>query len=450
MNRFLHVILSSVLLFLLTSCENAPETPTGELFVLSHPDGAIVELQNEFIGLTPIQGERIPVGKSVLTVRKDGYKTEQLSIHIATNQKLSREVHLRPVTGLVVIRSNPAGANVTIDDVYKGKTPLSLYDVELGTHRAQLQMLGYDDREVEFEVTDRIPFARDVDMISNSGTLLVHSQPSGATLYIDGRNEGITPQSIERIQQGERVITLEMPGFEVYTRNILVESGKLARIDASLAPLPGGLSIATLPSEARVYVNGELKGESPVNLTDLTPGAYSVRVEKRGYAEQQRSVQVGRGTAIVEEFRLERNSGTLQIVTLPAGVRVNIDGEYMGTTQAPEGRSDRVSLPLQIDMLSRGSHTLQLVREGYTFQNKNFFITQDKVTVLEETLERKFIPNIVVSTGEGEDETRTGVLVRRHLNGDIEIEIRPGVYRTIPAEDIIKVEALKQEETLDR
>jgi len=324
-----------------------------------------------------------------------------------------------------------------------------MHDLPLGSYRAEIQLLGYNDKEIEFEIDDRIPMARDVDMISNSGTLLVQSVPSGATLYVDGRNEGITPKSIDRIEEGEREITLELPGFRPYKRKVLITPKQVARVDATLTALPGGLSIATLPSGARVYINGELQGAAPVNLEDVAPGAYNVRVELRGHADIERVVQVTRGDAVVEEFRMVSNSGTLQIVTRPAGVRVNIDGEFMGTTEAPADRTDRVSLPLQIDLLSRGSHTLQLVKEGYSFENKRFFIEKDKVTALEETLERKFIPNVLVRIGAGEDRTLTGVLVRKHINGDVELEIRPGVFRTILARDIISVEPLKQEETLN-
>jgi len=439
-----------LLMFLgLTACDQKKEIPTGELFVLTSPSGAKVEANGQLVGLSPIVGEAIPSGTTLLTIQKEGYHTEYVSLQMVTDSKLSREIDLRPLTGLVLIRSNPSGANVTIEDVYKGKTPLALHDLPIGEYRAELQLLGYNDKEIEFEIEDRIPMSRDVDMISNSGTLVVQSNPSGATLFVDGRNEGITPKSIDRIEQGEREITLELPGFRPYRRKVLITPKEVARVDATLTALPGGLSIATLPTGARVYINGELQGESPVNLEEVAPGAYNVRVELRGHAEIERVVRVARGQALVEEFRLERNSGTLQIVTRPAGVRVNIDGEYMGTTKAPPERTDRVSLPLQIDLLSRGSHTLQLVKEGYTFENERFFIEQDKVTTLEKTLERKFIPNVLVRIGAGEDRTLTGVLVRKHINGDVELEIRPGVFRTILARDIIAVEPLKQEETLE-
>jgi hypothetical protein len=99
-----------------------------------------------------------------------------------------------------------------------------------------------------------------------------------------------------------------------------------------------------------------------------------------------------------------------------------------------------------IDMLSQGSHTLQLVREGYSFETKRFFITKDQITALEETLERKFIPNVVLRIGNGPDDAITGVLQRRFPNGDVELEIRKGVFRTFQFGTYQSVEPLKQEE----
>ena len=449
MKPFFRPLAALATLFLFASCGEPPQTPTGELFVLTSPEGAIVEVNNRFLGITPIQGEPIPSGPTLITIRKEGYRTEYLSLRMVTGQRVSREVDLEPLAGLVLIDSDPPGANVTIEDAYMGKTPLALHEIELGEHRARLELLGYDNKEIEFTVKDRIPKRQLVDMVSNSGTLVVHSEPSGATVYVDGRNEGLTPQSLDRIERGERTVSLEMAGYTSYKRAVLISPDEVARVDATLQPLPGTLTVVTVPDKARVYINGEPRGESPLTLEDLRPGAYSVRVTKRGHADAQRTVRVDRGEEVIEELELERNSGTLQIVTRPAGVRVNIDGEYMGTTTVPEGRSDRVSLPLQVEMLSRGSHTLQLVREGYTFENKRFFIQKDEVTTLEETLRRKFIPDVLVRTGEGQDNMLTGVLIRKHLNGDLELEIRPGVFRTIRADEIVSVEPLKQEETLE-
>ena len=121
----------------------------------------------------------------------------------------------------------------------------------------------------------------------------------------------------------------------------------------------------------------------------------------------------------------------------------------MGKTIPGSDASDVVSRPLMIEMLSQGSHTLQLVREGYTFETKRFFITKDQITALEETLERKFIPNVLLRIGTGKDDVITGVLQRRHINGDVELETRKGVFRTFPAGSFFALEPLKQEEEIE-
>ncbi len=440
-------IIPLLALLFLTGCQQ--NTATGSLFVRSSPEGAVVELNGQVLGSTPLQRPNIPAGTHLLKVRRDGYSSETYTIHVTQGQQTVQEVNLRPLRGLVLIESNPPGAAVTINDVFEGNTPLPMHNIRFGDHKARLVLAGYKDRDIEFEIEDRIPKSVAVDMISTSGSLQIFSDPPGAKVFVDGRDEGVTPLSIPRVQEGERDVRLQMAGFEAYANRITVIPSEAARIDATLSPLPGGLSVVSVPDGARIYVNGEYRGDSPLNLAELSPGVYTLRASLRGHADVNSTVEVARGQNKVEELQMERNSGILQIVTRPAGVKVNINGEFMGTTKAASGSTDVVSLPLQIDLLSQGSHTLQLVKQGYSFENKRFFITKDEVTTLDESLERLFIPNTLVRTGDGQDDVVIGVLIRRHLNGDIELEVSKGIFQTVPRAEVKSVEPLKQEEQID-
>ncbi len=446
MTRTFNSLIIVLLLLASTACSQRDQGPTGELFVMTQPSDAVVEVNGETLGTTPLQNSFIPTGDVLVTLRKEGYQTEWRSLTLATGERRVLELDLRPVRGLIVLNSIPSGANVSLGEVAAGTTPLVLHDLRRGTHRARLTLSGYDDREIEFRVEDRVPRAVNVDMISNSGTLVVQSTPPGATVFVDGRDEGVTPLSIERIGQGQRDVSLQLPGYRPYRRTVVIQAADTSRVDAEMVPIPGGLRVVAVPRDSRVYINGEFEGEAPVEIEEISPGSHSIRVTSRGHAEQSRTVDISRGQQLVEEFQLERNSGTLQIVTRPAGVNVNINGEFMGTTQPGSDASDVVSRPLLIDMLSQGSHTLQLIREGYEFETKRFFITMDQVTALDESLERQFIPNVLVRIGAGRDDVITGVLERRHPNGDLQIEIRKGVFRTIPNGSYISIEPLKQEE----
>lgn len=58
-----------------------------------------------------------------------------------------------------------------------------------------------------------------------------------------------------------------------------------------------GLSVATVPAGAAVYVDGELQGSTPVQLADLSAGDHRVRVVKQGYLENSRVVGLRSGVA---------------------------------------------------------------------------------------------------------------------------------------------------------
>ncbi len=48
-------------------------------------------------------------------------------------------------TGTLQISSDPSGADVYVDNVFRGVTPVNLNDITVGTHTVLLQNSGYDD-----------------------------------------------------------------------------------------------------------------------------------------------------------------------------------------------------------------------------------------------------------------------------------------------------------------
>lgn len=434
-------------LLLFAGCAQEAATPMGELFITTQPSQATVLVNGEVIGLTPLS-ERVPAGRHVVSLRRDGFQVERFSAEVSPGDRFVRDVTLRPQQGLVLITSEPEGAAVSIGGVFQGNTPVALHNLRLGDHRARLVLLGFNEQEVGFTVEGRIPQQVNVELSSNSGTLVINSAPlQGATVFLDGRNVGETPVSLDRVPQGERDLVIQLPGHAAYRRSVLVSPNDTVRVDARLTAMPARLEVSSLPRGARIYLNEALRGEAPLVLEDLEPGNYVVRAELRGHADQSRTLTLPRGGSESVEFRMERNSGTLEIITRPADVRVIVNGEYVGTTRARG--TDVISQPLQVEMLSQGFHTLQLVREGFAFETRRFSITRDEVTTLDETLRRIFIPNTIVRTGVGQDQAIIGHLVRTHPNGNVELEIREGIFRTIPAADIISVEPLRQERIED-
>ena len=103
------------------------------------------------------------------------------------------------------------------------------------------------------------------------------------------------------------------------------------------APAVGALQVESEPSGARVRVNGQAKGQTPLRLADLPFGAYEIRVEQKGYEAQTRAVSLHAGSPSAElRVALARPaapaSGAADILSTPSGAAVSVDGRPVGRT----------------------------------------------------------------------------------------------------------------------
>jgi hypothetical protein len=67
-----------------------------------------------------------------------------------------------------------------------------------------------------------------------SGSLVVESRPSGASVYLDGRRVGTTPLTLDTIKAGQYTIGLDIDGYKRWATSVRVTSGERSRVAASL------------------------------------------------------------------------------------------------------------------------------------------------------------------------------------------------------------------------
>lgn len=414
---------------------------SGQITINTEPSGARVLVNGSSQGSSPSEvGDLLP-GNHLINISKEGYKDARRSIALKPGQRDVIDIKLEPLHGLVLIQTDPPDAEIKVDGISRGKSPLLINDFPLGEHTVSVEANGFNPKEIAVAVEDRRPVKHMISLDSDSGRVTFNSQPNGATVFIDGRNSGVTPVTVNRISQGQHDIELKLEGYRDYREQINVTSGLVDRLNAVLTPLPGGMYLTSIPSGARVYIDNEFRGETPLELNDMDVGEYRVRAESEGYEPDARTLSVMNGQITREEYRFIKNSGSLHIITIPAGVQVFVDGEAVGVTRT--GRGNAISEPLEVELLAQGEHRLQLVKKGYSHRPRKFFIQADKITALTETLERMFVPDVRVHLGDSADENIEGVLIEEHRNGDVTIEVAKGIRRTIPRIKIKKLEPLK-------
>jgi hypothetical protein len=125
----------------------APAISYGGLSFDTSPQGAAIYLNGYFRGTSPFSLEQIKPGSYTVEAVLKGYKTYTTMVRISPGMKTDVYCPLQSDAlspNYVFITSNPTNAFVYVDSVYKGLTPLTIRNIDIGDHRIELNTPGYE------------------------------------------------------------------------------------------------------------------------------------------------------------------------------------------------------------------------------------------------------------------------------------------------------------------
>jgi hypothetical protein len=130
----------------------------GMLTISGTPAGAQVFVDSNPAGITDGKGtltlNNIASGNHIVKVTAKGYNDWIETVYIRPNTNNYVPVTMTPsgpspapvpADGSLSIASTPAGADVYVDNIYRGFTPVTLPQIDPGQHTVKLQMSGYLD-----------------------------------------------------------------------------------------------------------------------------------------------------------------------------------------------------------------------------------------------------------------------------------------------------------------
>jgi hypothetical protein len=130
--------------------------------------GARVLLNEKLLGTTPLDAQRVVAGAATLRVEQDGYFVESRSVTLPGGGELALELVMHPkaTSGLLVVRTTPPGATVTVDGRDIGtSSPRVEVLVGAGSHELRARLDGYKDATVPVVlaagVTREVPLTLD-------------------------------------------------------------------------------------------------------------------------------------------------------------------------------------------------------------------------------------------------------------------------------------------------
>lgn len=163
-----------------------------------------------------------------------------------------------------------------------------------------------------------------------AGALRVTSVPYAAQMYLNDKRKGKTPLLIKGLMQGSYDIRLVKEGYEDKRLPISLDSKDEKVITVRLLSLNpnvntddlneqeaipveaeatlASLNISSNPPGAKVSIDGELRGETPLELTELELRQYVVTFEKKGFNKVEEKVELTDAGEVRElEINLQKN-----------------------------------------------------------------------------------------------------------------------------------------------
>jgi hypothetical protein len=135
--------------------------------------------------------------------------------------------------GRISLTTQPETADVSVDSVFKGSSPLTLDSLVPGGHVLIIKRKGYFGKKVTVEVKADSTLPIDVALVK-PGMFVITSNPIGAKVFIDGKESGVTPCENAKIKPGSHVLRLEKEQYVPFEMTIVATEGKTDSLSFTL------------------------------------------------------------------------------------------------------------------------------------------------------------------------------------------------------------------------
>ncbi|NOT26532.1 MAG: PEGA domain-containing protein [Acidobacteria bacterium] len=267
--------------------------------------------------------------------------------------------------GTLTVSTNPPGAQILVDNVPRGQSPLNL-SLLPGQHSVVVRGDG-EPRTIPVTITAGATSSHYLDLPKaaiTTGTLQIKTEPSGARVTVDGQARGNTPLTLADLEAGEHSVVLEND-LGSASHSVVIQPGVPATLVVPLgapqgAIVSGWMSVSA-PIELQVYEQGRLLGSSSIDRIMLASGPHEIEIanEPLGF-RMTRTIQVAPGK--VSPIAVTLPKGVVSLNAIPWAT-VSIDGENVGET--PIG-----NLPVTI-----GSHEVVFTNPQFGEQRRVINVT---------------------------------------------------------------------------
>ncbi len=276
---WLNFFIRAVCLMLLLGALICPDVVTaqtkGGLYISTNPSSAEIIIDGKLYGASPAFLSKLTPGNHIIQLKKDGYSDITEQIVVEPNRIKDVKFTLKAERGFINVKSSPTGAEVSLDNRPRGRTPLYLRGILATSHQLSLSLRGHELWTKEIELK------------------------SGEQKVVSAK---LTPKSSRRHSGASHI-----------------QDHKECTGCHTLESLGGKIQIASDPEGADVIINKESRGRTPLSLT-LFPGNYNIVVVKPNYEPYQRTLELASRETLSFKTELRYKYDADDMVLITEGV----------------------------------------------------------------------------------------------------------------------------------
>ena len=278
-----------------------PKVTAGHLYLRSEPAGMQVYLLGQPVGQTPWMSGDMPEGTVTLTYGSMT-QTGAVSMAVTAGRTVTNDLEVKARMGTLTMDSDPSGADVWIGGQQESKTPINV-QLAAGPQQVTLKYRGLADRVLDLNVVG--DGAVQTNVAFAYGSVVIQSEPAGASLTLDGDPMGVTPYTNNLLpaasgnwaiscQDHETTnLAVQVPDHSRTVVSVVLKRGKgTVRVRGNLDGMTGG-------------VDGSSAASLPVELAVEADTPHTVWAEYQGKRQTSDGVRVKMNETIEVPFRFE-------------------------------------------------------------------------------------------------------------------------------------------------
>jgi len=190
----------------------SPQVRDYKLNVTSSPSNALVYINGTYQGRTPLN-LTLREGSYTVRVTADGYEDFSTSVSLDRDRQVSATLYAKKAR--LTVETEPTNASVFVDNVYVGRSPLSI-DIDAGRHTIRVEKSGYITDSKDVNLAAGTSSSTKITLIEERpiARITISSDPKNARIFINGRDYGRSNTVVE-LDPGYYEVVLVLDGYRV-------------------------------------------------------------------------------------------------------------------------------------------------------------------------------------------------------------------------------------------